>query len=202
MKPAPTAFFRSLPYRGCLFSANLIGKLVCLSFGILPTMDANLPEPLLNESNAAFIQGGVSITASSCNPDRTPAVARAVGCRVSPDRLSVTLLFSSPRADELFAAIRSGGKIAAVFSEPPTHRTLQLKGTDAKITSIQDGDSKINERYVQAFVAYVCPFGYSEELVQTLVACKHEDLAAVTFTVWQAFLQTPGPRAGEPLCSR
>jgi hypothetical protein len=161
-------------------------------------MDAKL-EALLDESNAAFIQGGVSMSASSCNADHTSALARAVGCRVSQDRRSVTLLFPKARAEALLAAIRFGGKIAAVFSEPPTHITLQLKGMDAAVSAVQKGDSKIHERYSDAIAANVCPLGFPEAFVRTLVACDTDDLAAVTFTVSQAFSQTPGPRAGEPL---
>src|SRR5262249_45586945 len=97
-----------------------------------PLMDAKL-ETFLDENNAAFIQSGVSICASSCNPDRTSALARAVGCRVSKDRRSVTLLFPKSRAEALLAAIESGGKIAAIFTEPPTHISLQLKGIDATL---------------------------------------------------------------------
>ena len=161
-------------------------------------MDTKL-ETFLDENNAALIQGGVSISVSSCNADGSSEIARAVGCRVSKNRRSVTLLFPRSRAEGLLAAIESSGKIAAVFSDPPTHITLQLKGIDAEISAIQKVDSKINQRYVDAFAGIVCPLGFADNVVRALVSCTPEDLSAVTFTVCQAFRQTPGPRAGEPL---
>jgi hypothetical protein len=154
--------------------------------------------PLLTESNAALIEGGVSMIACSCHPDKAPAMARAVGCRVSPDRQTVTLFFPKPASTDLFDAVRSTGRIAAVFSQPSTHRTVQLKGR-ASITKSRRDAATITSQYSDSFVAEVCPLGYTEELIRAIVASNPEDLAALTFSVDQAFDQTPGPRAGEAL---
>src|SRR5262245_58387094 len=155
--------------------------------------------PLLDAGTAAFIEGGVSITASSRDANKTPSMARAVGCRVSTDRESVTVLVPKSRAPELLDSIAFCHQIAVVFSEPTTHRTIQLKGTDAAIVPIEKSDAKLNERFADAFVAEVCPLGYEEDVVRSLVSCGVEDLTAIKFTPSLAFQQTPGPRAGEPL---
>jgi hypothetical protein len=157
--------------------------------------------PLLDAGTAAFIEGGVSINASSRDANKTPSMARAVGCRVSTDRKSVTILIPKSRAPELLDSIAFCHQIAVVFSEPSTHRTIQLKGTDASIVPIEKSDAKLNERFADAFVAEVCPLGYEKEVIRALVSCEVEDLSAVKFTPSLAFQQTPGPRAGEPLKS-
>jgi hypothetical protein len=157
--------------------------------------------PLLDAGTAAFIEGGVSINISSRDANKTPSMARAVGCRVSPDRKSVTILIPKSRAPELLDSISFCHQIAVVFSEPSTHRTIQLKGTDATIVPIERSDARLNERFADAFVAEVCPLGYEEEVIRALVSCDVEDLSAVKFTPSLAFQQTPGPRAGEPLKS-
>jgi len=41
---------------------------------------------------------------------------------------------STARAESLLQCLRTSGAIAAVFSRPSTHQTLQLKGVDAAVT--------------------------------------------------------------------
>ena len=159
----------------------------------------NLAPPLLDEADAAFIQGGVTISASSCTAENAPVMARAVGCRVSPDRRKITLLFRMPSAEEFLEGIRVGRQIAVVFSQPGTHKTIQLKGSDAAVVSVRKGDTQLAERYGDVAVAEICPLGYEESLVRAFMSFDPNDLTAVEFTSSNAFLQTPGPRAGEPL---
>jgi hypothetical protein len=154
--------------------------------------------PLLSDSTAVFIEGGVSMIGCSCHPDKTPAMARAVGCRVSPDRQNITLLFPKSWSTDLFEAVRQSGRLATVYSLPSSALTIQLKGR-AEITRAPKDAAVIVARYADAFVADVCPLGYAEEMIRAVLSCAPADLCAVTFRIDQAFDQTPGPRAGEPL---
>jgi hypothetical protein len=63
----------------------------------------------------------------------------------------------------------------------------------------RNGTIQLAEKYCDAFVAELCPLGYDEPLIRALLWFDPNDLRAVTFTPREAFLQTPGPRAGEPL---
>ena len=161
----------------------------------------NLAPTLLDETTAAFLAGGGSINASSRTLETVPVMARAGGCRVSADRRTVTLLFGTACAQEFLDGIRASRQIAVVFSQPSSHRTIQLKGTDAAVVAPQKQDVKVLEQHREAFVAEVCPLGYSEPLVRALMWFDPEDISAVTFTPREAFIQTPGPRAGEPMGS-
>ena len=158
-----------------------------------------LAPPLLDKANATFIQGGVSIVAASRTRKNVPVTARAVGCRVSPDRRTVTLLLPKMSAHDLLDGIRVSKKVAAVFCLPSTHETIQLKGTHAVIGPASKADVNLARRYDDAFVAVICPLGYAEDLIRALVWFDPADLITVTFRLSAAFLQTPGPRAGEPL---
>jgi hypothetical protein len=157
--------------------------------------------PLLDETNAAFIRGGVSINVSSRTDANIPVMARAIGCRVARDRRTVTLLFWTPSAAEFFEGIRVCKQIAAVFSLPSTNQTIQLKSSDALIIPAEKRDIKVAERYCGGMVADVCSLGYNESLVRTLLWFDPHEITAVRFTPSEAFLQTPGPRSGEPLKS-
>jgi hypothetical protein len=154
---------------------------------------------LIDAEQAAFICGGVGVSVATCRPGGLPAIARATGCRVSVDRRVVTLLVAATPGAAALDVVRRTGAIAVVFTQPSTHRTLQLKGNDARIVLLERGDPDLVERYVRAFAADVAPFGFSEAYMRALLACPADDLVGVQFTIAAAFSQTPGPRAGEPL---
>jgi hypothetical protein len=163
-------------------------------------MAGRTPEPaLLDEINAAFIEGGVSTNASSRTSENVPVMARAIGCRVSPDRRTVTLLFHAPAAADFLESIRTSKRIAVVFSRPSTHQTIQLKGSDAVAAVAHKRDVEVTTAYCNAIVAEVSPLGYPEPMLRALLWSEPEGLRTVTFTPTEAFLQTPGPRAGERL---
>lgn len=157
--------------------------------------------PILDEALAAFVQTGVSINAGSRGAGNVPALARANGCRVAADRRSVTVFLAAAKSEALLEAVRGSRTIAVVFSEPPTHRTIQLKGTDAVAAAATGEDRAIAARWVDAFVAALVPLGYSEAVFRALLWADPADLIAVTFTPSAAFDQTPGPRAGAPLAA-
>ncbi|HEY8609549.1 MAG TPA: hypothetical protein VIM12_20725 [Noviherbaspirillum sp.] len=153
--------------------------------------------PLIDDPHAAFLQDGVSMSIGGCGPGAAPTLARGVGCRVAPDRRQVTVFVSAAQAAPLLACIRANGMIAAVFSQPSTHRTVQIKGRDARLVPLAEGDQALLERYRKAFAADLAPLGFQEVQVQALVTCA--DVVAVAFTPAEAYVQTPGPNAGERL---
>ncbi len=156
-------------------------------------------EPVLSEKWAQFIEGGVSIIVSSCDSQNIPALARGLGCRVSDNRQKVTVFVSASQAQQLIESVRSTGSLAAVFSQPSTHTSVQLKGREAVAASSRASDVQIAKRYVDAFVADALHLGYPEDIIRTLLWSEPAELVAMTFSPIAAFLQTPGPRAGEPL---
>jgi hypothetical protein len=157
-------------------------------------------QPPIDEAIVRFIEGGVSILAASSDRKNLPAIVRAAGCQVSPDRRQVTLLV--PGADPFLDVLRETGRVAVTFTQPSTHRTYQLKGEGARILPRRGTDAELTTRYTLAFAADVCPLGYSEELIESLVWSEPTELTPVAFEPIAVFLQTPGPRAGERLDSR
>lgn len=148
---------------------------------------------------AAFMTGGVSIIAASRGPDNAPTIARAAGCRLSADRARVTVLLARSQAGALLEAAEATGAVSVVFSQPSSHRTIQLKGNDARVCPATPGDETLVARYADAFAAELCPMGYAEQMARALVWAPEGDFAALTFSPSAAFDQTPGPRAGAAL---
>jgi len=160
----------------------------------------NPMQPLLDDDHAAFIQRGISIIAASGDAANVPSLDRALGCKVSPDRRSVTIFLTTASADRLLADVKRCGRIAVVFSEPPTHRTIQLKGDDAAIVPLAATDREIVKAHAEAMVEAVASIGNPAGIARAVMTCPASDqLVAVAFTPTAAFVQTPGPRAGARL---
>lgn len=156
----------------------------------------------LDAELTAFVQGAVGIVVASRDAALCPSVGRAAGCRVDPDRRALTILLAASQNAALLDDIRRHRTIAVVFSEPSSHRTVQLKGRDAVECAVVDEDLRAAAAYAQAFDAELARVGFRGGYARALVAYEPGDLVAVRFSAEQGFLQTPGPRAGEPLGPR
>ena len=150
----------------------------------------------LSAENAAFVQQGVAVIAGARDRDNMPTLVCGIGCRVAPDRDRVTVFLPASQCAELLANVRDNGAIAVVFCQPSTHRTIQLKGTDATVVSLAPGDHERMAAQAAALAADIIGIGYREDPVRTLLAYAPEDVVAVAFTPAAAFQQTPGPNAG------
>jgi hypothetical protein len=156
-------------------------------------------EPVISAEQAAFMQAGVSVNAGSCSADLVPNIVRAVGCGVSADRRRVRILVPAEKSTDFLADIRANGRIAVTFVQPSTHRSIQVKGSDAAVVPTEPGDAAVAARLCAAFIADLSPLGFLPELVHVVMDGGSDDIVAVEFTAAAAFLQTPGARAGQPL---
>lgn len=155
---------------------------------------------MLDAEHAGFILApGISMTAASCAAGNRPELGRVHGCRVTPDHNRVTVLLPGDQYPALIDALRQSRAIAVVFSQPSTHRTIQLKGVDAAIEPLAGGDAELASRWLEGFAAELAALGYDETAVRAFDWCDPAGLVAISFTPSAAFQQTPGPRAGAPL---
>lgn len=154
---------------------------------------------LLDEENAAFIQSGLSISIASRDANNIPSVAKALACRVSPDRRRVTVYVSTTKAAPVLRDIATSGVLAAIFTRPSTHRALQLKGGDPLIEPIRADEAVHIEADVEGFVANIVSIGYTKEEGHAYVGYGQGETIAVRFTPTAGFVQTPGPKAGARL---
>lgn len=149
--------------------------------------------------DVAFLRSPVAIGVASCDAKRVPLLARGYGCRISRDGRRVTVFLSVPQAQPLLHDLRAGQPIAVVFTRPKTQQTLQFKGTDAKVAPLGRGDRAIKIAYADAFMAELGALGFKERFSRSVVSGVSSEAASVTFTPTAAFVQTPGPTAGQPL---
>jgi hypothetical protein len=157
--------------------------------------DAPPPASPLGPEQASLLGRRVSIIAASRDAQLRPHLMRALGCRLSADRRVVTVLLPQQPAAPVLADLRANGRIAVVFSEPTTNRSLQLKGDDAQVLPADDSDGALAAEHLERFAAEIGELGFPAQVAQTILRADG-GLAAVRFTVREAFEQTPGPRAG------
>ena len=156
-------------------------------------------EPLIDEELAAFLQSGIALHVASVGPGNVPHITRAAGCRISPDRLAVTVYLVESHGREVLEQLRANGRIAVVFTRPKTHRTVQLKGIDAQVSAPRPADMAEVDRQVEAFGEELRSIGFPDRFGRTLAGTSASGLAAITFRPTGAFVQTPGPSAGSAL---
>ena len=157
----------------------------------------------LDHDVVSFLTSPVSITVASRDNAMLPSVARAKGCTVRRSEVDsggsrIRILLSASQAEQLLRDVATTHTISATFSLPRTHRTLQFKGTDARVTALEPADTAAIASYVDAFVNMIAHLGYSKEFVQAFLGSPADEVA-VEFTPSDSFLQTPGPRAGSRL---
>ncbi|MBP2296423.1 hypothetical protein [Azospirillum rugosum] len=154
---------------------------------------------VLGEALGAFLMEGVSVLVSSSDAGNRPALGRALGCRLSADRRMVTVYVAAVPCADLLAAIGQTGRIAVAVSKPSTHRSVQIKGQDARLVPCEADTADVIARKIDAFTEDVVGIGFTEALVRTLMDHDPADVVAVAFTPSGVFDQTPGPNAGNAI---
>ena len=152
---------------------------------------------MLTDEIVEFLGSGVSILLASRDAAFVPSVARGRGCRVvrgEPPQLR--LIVSAAQAGGLLDDVRGSGMFSATFTQPATHRTLQFKGSDARVEALDDADRTAAAAYQSAFAAAIRPLGYDDPFARAYFASPGDDVAVV-FTPAAAFQQTPGAAAGK-----
>lgn len=156
------------------------------------------PPPLSADVLAMMVRG-VSVNVASRDAALRPSLMRAVGSDVAPDGSRITVYLARSQSGQLLQDIASTGRLAVVFSQPSTHRSVQLKASAATLRPAVEADVPVLARYLASMESEVARVGFPPPLTRAMLAYRLDDLVAVTFTPDEAFDQTPGPRAGKPL---
>ena len=153
----------------------------------------------LRAQHIAWMVAGASIHIASRDATHVPHLVRAVGCRFSDDRRRATIMVPATAGRRVLEDVRHNGHVAVVITQPSTHAALQLKGWDAEVLPLADGDEALVADYVRGFAEEIGRIGFSGPLARAVLGYAPGDLAAVAFSVREVFEQTPGPAAGQRL---
>ena len=146
-----------------------------------------------------MIEGGVSVIVSGCGSDLTPSVMRAVGSQAQDGGQRFTVYLSRSQSAQLLNDVAHNGRVAVVFSQPSTHRTVQLKARNARLREATEADAPALARYLRGMEDELTRIGFGALYARAMLAHRLDDVVAVEFEPEQAFDQTPGPKAGQPI---
>ena len=150
----------------------------------------------LSEELVEFIESGVSMLVATRDAALRPEVQRAVGAVVSADRASLTVYLTRGVSDRTLANLENNGQIALSSSRPYDHRGIQIKGRMLSIRDSTEADRVPQERYLAGFVENVYIVGLPRSVMRQL---RIYPSVAVTMSIENVFVQTPGPGAGRRL---
>lgn len=153
------------------------------------------PLPPLKPEFLAMLAKGVSLVLSSTDHRLTPSLMRAVGSRIDDDGRRITAYLGRAQSRQLLADIAASGRLAAVFSQPSTHLTLQFKSRRIRIREPRPDDQPHLERYLRSMEQEIAAVGFAPVYVQALLAHAPHDLVAVEFEPDEVYDQTPGAQA-------
>ena len=102
-------------------------------------MATSAPLALAGE-HLALIERGVSTIVGSASLDLVPSLMRAVGSAVHEGGASLTVYLARSQASQLLRDIAATGRMAVVFSQPSTHRTLQVKTRQVRLREATEAD--------------------------------------------------------------
>ncbi len=146
-----------------------------------------------------FMESGISLCAASRDKRLLPSLARVLACRVECQQGRVRLLLAKSQCEQLLRDCLASDRIALVLSDPPTHRTWQLKGDGVQVGEPEPGDEDCIRQHLADFAITIGSLGYSQGFTRALFEHAPDEVVALGFTPRQLFDQTPGPRAGEKI---
>jgi hypothetical protein len=146
----------------------------------------------------AFCQSGISVIVAASLPAEAPVAGPGCACRILPGN-RMRLLLPRPGNEGLLAMVGRGARIAVTFSQPITHRSIQVKGSQGAVTALEDEDTRDALRQAQNFRRELVAVGYPSAFAEAHCRVDVDVLAAVDFSLDAAFVQTPGPGAGAEL---
>jgi hypothetical protein len=147
----------------------------------------------------AMMDRGVSVVVGSRDAKMRPSLVRAVGSLVAQGGRSVTVFVTRSQSRQLLQDVGACGHVAAVFSEPASHRTIQLKATRATLRNAGPADEPALARYLSSMEHEIGRVGIAPVLTRAMLSHRLDDVVAITFAPEHAFDQTPGPKAGTRL---
>jgi hypothetical protein len=153
---------------------------------------------VLTQELAEFCESGVSVVIAASTADGLPIAGRGKACRITPEG-TMRIFLPEPGNTALLAAFSAGSPVAVTFSAPRNHRSIQVKGCAVRPVALEDGDLDRVARQVREFENDLVYVNYPPRFSAAYTAYRAEEIVAIEFAPKDAFVQTPGPGAGEVL---
>jgi hypothetical protein len=153
---------------------------------------------MLGGDEIELLESGCSLTVGLVMAGGQPRAGRGWGLSIAADRRHVRLLVNAADIDGLGHALGAPiGKIAVNGADVLTLRSVQLKGPVLDVGPADETDLARMATHCDGFFDAVAVVdSIPRYLMERLVPAE---VVACTFEITEAFDQTPGPGAGQPL---
>jgi hypothetical protein len=166
----------------------------------LAATDTKRADGVLTGDVVEFCQSGVSVAIAACDVSNRPVVGRGLACRIDGSG-TVRLVVRNASNQIVLHAIARGSGLAVTFTKPSTHRSIQLKAASGRTCAADSSDHRLAAVQSAALKADLVADGFEDALGARYCAYETDDLISIEFVPLHAFVQTPGPGAGNPLKS-
>jgi hypothetical protein len=136
---------------------------------------------------------GLSVVVGSVDAQNVPTCCRAIAISSADDLATATVYLPVAAGQATIQNVATTKRLAITASNPPDHRTTQLKGTTIEARLARDDEHPFLRGRLEAFVDVLDKFGFPRGLARRLA---YWPAFAVTIRVEEIFEQTPGPQAG------
>ncbi|MCW8088181.1 hypothetical protein [Sabulicella glaciei] len=157
------------------------------------------PGCLIDAELAGFLESPVMIIVGT-GLGGVPEIGRGLGALVEAGGAALHLVVSAWQWPRTVSQARESGTIAITFARPTDYVTYQVKGQVEWIGPLTPALHARAARYAAEIAEVLAGLGMSPEL--TAPWRSKRDLVALRIRPQQAFVQTPGPRAGHALAER
>jgi hypothetical protein len=139
------------------------------------------------------LDSGLSIVVGSVDAQNIPSCCRAIAISSADDLGTVTVYVPVATSQDTIHNVATTKRLAITASNPPDHRTTQLKGTTIEARLARDDEQAFLRERLDAFVDVLEKYGFPRGLARRLA---YWPAFALTIRVEEMFEQTPGPQAG------
>lgn len=152
-----------------------------------------MPGVMISEQLVDFCHGPLIAYFATVDAKLRPHTLNALGVRVDGPSDRVTIFLPKVVAARPLANIAAQPKVALTVIFPPKHESYQLKGRVTEVRDATEAETGLQEVFLTKAINSVESVGLPTDFVRRVVPTPSH---AVTFTVTDIFLQTPGPGAG------
>jgi hypothetical protein len=138
----------------------------------------------------------VSILVGTADAGRAPETTRGVGAQVIDGGAKLAIYIPDVTSQRTLANVRATRAVAATFSRPHDHKTLQIKGKTTDVRPADESDRAVIERYRALLAEQLAFVGIPRRMTRRFA---HRPCHRVELAVEGVFERTPGPGAGAPL---
>lgn len=165
----------------------------------MPAARSLPPASTLPPGFVEMMASGVSCIVSACSATLQPSIMRALGTLVQPGSGEITVFLARSQARQLLQDIADTGRLAVVFSQPSSHRTVQFKARHPLVRAACADDLPALSAYRMALAQELAHVHIDTPFAHAMLAHDLDDMVALHCVPEQAFDQTPGPKAGTAL---